>query len=316
VKNIENVTARKTKCFEFIIVDDGSEDKTVELLEKLLAEKQLEHVKIIEAMHGGVSSARNIGIEHSTGKYITFVDSDDDFLFPEKIVELENVLAQNADLIYCNLNIEKKIDTAILENKLDILQSMSALGNISIYPSVCGKFYKRSFIVDNNILFDDSLRVGEDVIFSFKCLERASSLILSNLETYIIKESSSGYLFNEQNLTNEMHFREKILALMDFYGDNAVARKIDIRFGITGILFLIECYYAPLVQKKRLNFSQASSNLKKVIKTGNYSGFDSDLFDRSLSKRGKIFRKLIDKEYFKTIFVLISLQDRLKGIRR
>ena len=84
---------------EIIIVDDGSTDDTVELIESVVEADS--RVKILHKINGGLSSARNFGVKHCTGEYIMFVDGDDvlDIRTIELLVEI--ALENDVSLVTC-----------------------------------------------------------------------------------------------------------------------------------------------------------------------------------------------------------------------
>src|SRR5699024_3492111 len=157
---------------------------------------------------------------------------------------------------------------------------------------------------------DLKLRVGEDTLFIFNAISMADKIVKINSNFYVVHESSSVHLFNEYNLTNELFFRKYILEILSRFETDPTIEKIKIRFGITGIIFLIECYFAPLVRTGRLTYTEAKVKLEDIVREGQYEGFDSNIFDKALSKRGKIFRRLINKGMFKTVIFLLNTEDR------
>ncbi|RPJ76371.1 MAG: glycosyltransferase family 2 protein [Alphaproteobacteria bacterium] len=83
LRAIDSVLAQSFKNFELIVVDDGSTDETSELLAPLI---KLNQIKYLKQENAGVSAARNIGARNASGEYITFLDSDDEWL-PSKLQE-------------------------------------------------------------------------------------------------------------------------------------------------------------------------------------------------------------------------------------
>lgn len=300
---------------EVLAIDDGSTDKTVEIFKNLHEKSQPLALKLIQNSHGGVSKARNTGIKYSKGRYITFVDSDDELALVD-VVDLKEKLAQNAEVIIFDTDRNKTIDLNKDGNRAKSLAEISMLGRHVVSTGIQDKIYLRSFLIENKISFNDRLRVGEDTLFVFDAVSLANKVVETKGKFYVVHESSSVHLFNEYNLTNELFFRKYMLEILSRFETDPTIEKIKIRFGITGIIFLIECYFAPLVRTGRLTYTEAKVKLEDIVREGQYEGFDSNIFDKALSKRGKIFRRLINKGMFKTVIFLLNTEDRIKGINR
>lgn len=313
--SISKAFKNQESLVEVLAIDDGSTDKTVKIFEELQKKNQALALKLIQNSHGGVSKARNTGIKYSKGRYITFVDSDDELALVD-IVDLKEKLAQNAEVIIFDTDRNETIDLNKDGNRAKVLAEIAMLGKYVISAGIQNKIYLRSFLIENNIFFSDELRVGEDTLFIFNAISVADKIVKTDSNFYVVHESSSVHLFNEYNLTNELFFRKYMLEILSRFETDPTIEKIKIRFGITGIIFLIECYFAPLVRTGRLTYTEAKARLEDIVREGQYEGFNSDVFDKALSKRGKIFRKLINKGMFKTVIFLLNTEDRIKGIKR
>lgn len=313
--SISEAFKNQESLVEVLAIDDGSTDKTVKIFEELQKKNQALALKLIQNSHGGVSKARNTGIKYSTGQYVTFVDSDDELALVD-IVDLKEKLAQKAEIIIFDTDRNETIDLNKDGNRAKVLAEISMLGRHVVSTGIQDKIYLRSFLIENKISFNDRLRVGEDTLFIFNAISVADKIVKINSNFYVVHESSSVHLFNEYNVTNELLFRKYILEILSRFETDPTIEKIKIRFGITGIIFLIECYFAPLVRTGRLTYTEAKVKLEDIVREGQYEGFDSNIFDKALSKRGKIFRRLINKGMFKTVIFLLNTEDRIKGINR
>ena len=85
---IESVLAQNFKDFEVIVVDDGSTDRSYERIKKF---EKFQNLSILQKINGGVSSARNLGIEKANGKYIALIDADD-YWYPDHLQELHKII--------------------------------------------------------------------------------------------------------------------------------------------------------------------------------------------------------------------------------
>ena len=100
-KTISSLKNQTWDNIEIIVVNDGSDDPyTLEIISKL------KNVKVIKKVNGGLSSARNTGINHSKGNYILFLDSDDwvDVNVVEKM--MEKIKKSNRDFVFCDMKLE------------------------------------------------------------------------------------------------------------------------------------------------------------------------------------------------------------------
>ncbi|KAB8287933.1 glycosyltransferase family 2 protein [Bifidobacterium avesanii] len=187
--------------FEIIIIDDGSSDKSIEICKEFSASDN--RILYFRKENGGVSSARNLGIKHAKGKYITFVDADDYLdkeILEHAISDISNydliqwdysIIPSNYDkqhFIFAN-NISK--DT-LFANAIYKFDQECDLGN---YFRACwGKIFRTSLIVDNDILFPEDIYIGEDAIFLLNYLS------YSNL-VKIIPEKGYYYRYDMQSAT-------------------------------------------------------------------------------------------------------------------
>lgn len=90
LRTLESLRAQTYKDFEIVMVNDGSKDRSVEVVNNYLSVHPLPNFHLINKTNGGTASARNLGIERAQGKYIAFLDADDEWLptYLEAIVRL------------------------------------------------------------------------------------------------------------------------------------------------------------------------------------------------------------------------------------
>ena len=171
---------------EVILVDDGSTDDSYEILKKI-ADKR---VKLFRKDNGGPSAARNFGIEKVTGRYLLFIDSDDDIKngFIAKLVdemEKSNVSLVSAGILYKKNNVEKELYLQPFTRKPKeslkkfILKSLLADGRM--YPAF-NKIFDASVVRGNNLKFDEEMNYGEDTKFVLDYLKKKKGEIRFVLE--------------------------------------------------------------------------------------------------------------------------------------
>ncbi len=100
--SIKSILNQTYKNFEVIIVDDGSTDNTKDKVYKI-GDERIRYIRL-DTNKGG-SNARNIGIQNSVGKYVSFQDSDD-YFYPDKLEkQLKNIIKRNSDLDFCKIKV-------------------------------------------------------------------------------------------------------------------------------------------------------------------------------------------------------------------
>lgn len=191
---IESLINQAYQDIEILLIDDGSTDESPMICNRY--RKKDQRVRYIRKENGGVSSARNEGIRHAKGDYLTFVDSDD-YLDGNIIKYAVSVMGEtNAEMVGWNTYIvkNKQIEKAkdIIFSCYDSVNMQAAL--ISNYSSnfyygdfiraVWGKLYKASIIQNNNIFFNEELYIGEDAVFLMEYMCYVRSAIFTNVFGY------------------------------------------------------------------------------------------------------------------------------------
>lgn len=162
-ETVESILRQTFSDFELILVDDGSTDASGKICD--MYSKQDNRIKVIHKPNGGVSSARNVGVDNATGEFIGFVDSDD--IISEVMYEgLFNIVEQyGADIVQCtHVRYVEKLNHDISPKNIEVYDRIGALKQLYIkyYTncfSLCSKIYKKE--VFSGIRFPKG-RVFED----------------------------------------------------------------------------------------------------------------------------------------------------------
>lgn len=180
INSVASSIENQEDTVEVLLVDDGSTDSTVEIVKNVIALKPCFRLLLTE--HSGVSGTRNRGLSEAKGEYITFFDSDD--LFKNGYVKLlKQVLDSNdkPDLIITDIN-QDKLEKVLLESDSDrmpLLESLVDIGKVRCSSGIHSKFYKKQFLVDHKIQFNDNLVMAEDLLFNFEVVKKAKNVLLT-----------------------------------------------------------------------------------------------------------------------------------------
>ncbi|MGY3718135.1 glycosyltransferase family 2 protein [Sutcliffiella cohnii] len=194
-KTIESVLSQTFSDFEVIVVNDGSKDRTSDIVQKYTV-KDI-RVRLINQLNQGVSAARNKGIKEAKGSYISFLDSDDyyDIRFLEEMYM--RIKSEDSDICYCGYNRvtpegKSKVITKFQKN--DLLKSYIK-GRIRVHTS--GWIIKKDLVDINGISFSEDLSWGED--FEFFCKVLVTANRFSYVEGYLTNYTVD---FNEERLSS------------------------------------------------------------------------------------------------------------------
>lgn len=198
-KCLDSILAQTERDFELILVDDGSSDASPSICDSYALKD--DRIKVIHKPNGGVSSARNIGLDVAKGDYVTFIDSDD-WVAPDYLEKLnERAKTLQCDIITSGLNwcySDDRIehDSLSQEPLLDLSKEPDLLKIISQhhYTAVLGKLYKLSTIKDNNLVFDTSIKFGEDRDFNIHFLNFAKNGSTTEYTGYYYRRDVAGSL--------------------------------------------------------------------------------------------------------------------------
>lgn len=204
---INSILEQSISDFELILVDDGSDDNSGVICNKAAAKDK--RVKVFHIPNGGVSCARNLGIENASGKYITFVDSDD-YIETDHI---RNILIKGEEELsyggYKNVDHDKVVDfwcpmeqiVAIEEYKCNFEFCWRENPLCFVW---CG-CYKTDIIKNNDLKFDVNVSLGEDILFNIRYLKYCKTIRLVSKTTYFHNkvESSLVHKYYPERLKKE-----------------------------------------------------------------------------------------------------------------
>lgn len=205
VKCISSLLQQDYDDYEIIIVDDGSPDKSIEMLQSTISDKR---ITIVHQSNAGLSAARNTGLKHSRGEYVWFVDSDDWIAenCMGNIVEYLN----GCDILYFNshYNVSDSTTTASAQNFTETNGKHLSMKDIH-YP-VQYYIYRRAFIEKSNLCFEVGL-LHEDTLFTPIALYLAHDIVPYNQPVYYqyARDESITHTINPKRCYDLMYIIEK-----------------------------------------------------------------------------------------------------------
>jgi len=214
-ETINSVLSQSYHDFELILVNDGSSDNSKEICEKF---QSLDNrIIVLNKLNGGVSDARNFGLDHAKGDYIMFLDGDD--LMCENVLEALNnkieellpvdLLLGKMDYIHENGEYEKShlIYPETIDDS-DVYDLITDLLNKKIFIwNIFAHVYKRSVIEENHLRFNPEYFYGEDLDFMIKIMEKCSNIKPGDMSTCLYRIHREGSIttdFNAKAMLNQL----------------------------------------------------------------------------------------------------------------
>lgn len=208
---VESVLAQSYKNIECIVVDDGSEDNSVELLSNLNDKRLI----VLKKANGGLSSARNEGLKIAKGEYIAFLDSDDFWSRQKLENQMKVFVSKNPDLVFSNRNLVKKDSIIAYEWKSKELSLIDFINENPICGSSSSVLMKRSVYLKTGY-FDLNLRSHEDIDYWYRAASHGFVFKgIENNDVYIRIHEGNMSSNNLKMFYSGIQFLDKALA--DFF---------------------------------------------------------------------------------------------------
>ena len=222
---LNSIKNQTYKNFEVIIVNDGSKDNTEVICKRFLEDDS--RFRYFSKENGGVSSARNFGLDNANGHYITFIDGDDWVEHNHLEILIKSITENNSDIAICSYKeFDNNIDTYYTivytkqeKNLLNFekiirkssLFIFSKLMSINVcFNNAVAKLFRKELVT--NLRFDTSIKYGEDLDFYFSLYLNVESISYVDELTYVyrIHGDSTTSNFNQEYAEQELSIFKKM----------------------------------------------------------------------------------------------------------
>lgn len=229
---IDSILKQSFQNFELLLIDDGSPDESGKICDEYAAKDG--RVRVFHKENGGVSSARNVGLDNARGEWIAFVDSDD-YVTQDYLFDLYNSLKGNdIDLVIQNVCVFKDgtepyhNDTSELSQEIQVYDKcefkkmlVEQLLVLRCWP--VSKLFRQSLIKRNNLMFSLDLDFAEDYYFLFDYLLHIyKSVACASISNYFYRDREGslvhiGFGDFEKGYQSYKMFKEQGLKFVDKY---------------------------------------------------------------------------------------------------
>ena len=277
---IESILAQTWKNFEVILVDDGSTDSSGKICDEYSQKK--EFISVIHKKNGGLSSARNAGIDVAQGDYLAFIDSDD-VVHPRYLSELVAIVKkEKADLAACNFCVGSLCRWKnFSEVKYDIRCNEKMNDNDVVVTVAWNKLYHAKFFREYGLRYPVG-KIHEDMFLTPQILYYTKKMVITNEQLYFYRQ-------RENSIMNSSFSIKQLDAL------DAIEFRIEL-FQHWNKQYLQASEYESYIRK--------SNELYKKMKEE-----ETDLY---IEAQERIKTKMKDFRNKKSIFNMLSWKYRIK----
>lgn len=326
---IESVIKQTYTEWELIIVDDGSTDESLSICQKYVKKDQRIH--LVTKENGGVSSARNKGLEYAGGQWIYFMDSDDRLAETCFEIAIKYIKENSVDILNWNYACEDATGinyvNVISPHEFIEEQPEKLVKNILFYGydrkdpdkkrgplrSPCNKLFKREIIFENEIRFDKEIKIGEDALFCAMCFRKADRVMFVNEYLYYYRRVSDSadrkYREDIEQVFNSLLDKTYQFLLHDF-------GQLEINTCFAGLAY--DCM-ARALEKKFVNRENPKSRKERIkqiqkfaenpwIKKAFSNEIDQSVFE--LKQKAIIF--CIRKKMYAGMYFLQKIKEKVK----
>ena len=268
---VDSIITQTYRDIEIILVDDGSPDGSPKICDEYAAKDP--RIIALHKTNGGLSDARNYGLNKATGDYVAFVDSDDFWASKDALEMLVTILSNNKDVDFIGFNcqyyfqrnehyVKWPLYPEVLKTPTDKNSALVELSKAGIFPvSACMKLIKRDFLVEKKIFFKIG-QLSEDIPWFVNLMDSSNECMFINEYIYSYRQvdngSSISHSIGVRNIDNVINIINKEIELIDKRSFNHEAKDAIYSFMAYELAILYACLQFlskedALIRYKKLN---------------------------------------------------------------
>ena len=312
-KCLESVINQTYKNLEIIVVNDGTKDNSMEIVREYLEDNR---IIVINKENGGLSSARNKGLEIATGDYISFVDSDD-YLEKDLYSKLIEKVEDEDIIVFDSRYIDTKTQKILQETKnvnidsekIKVLKNEKNNGleyYFDLSVVVWDKIYKRDFLKKYNLKFVEGI-IYEDIPWSYEVYLLAKKVKYLNMIGYnyqVNRENSIMHCSQNNKIKDKSNYSYS--EIINYLGEIIKRRKLNIE---EILLLKISIETIRIKKDNKVEFLELEEVIKDYFNDENISMDNKKIMSKYLKnlfrdKRARVFNiKLLSIYLWKNIIL-------------
>lgn len=284
IKSLKLFSENSHDDVEILLIDDGSDEWVNKIVEDVIGKR--EDIKYYKKKNGGVSSARNFGVDCSSGEYVCFADADDE-LYIDAICSMRHEIPDQIAMVvfdFIREQIDNKVETRIsLFDKSGIIKIKDGEKDYFCYEKMresVAKLYNKKFLIKNEIRFDINMVQAEDLVFLYDVMNDCKEFYYCHRIVYRYlwdMETTNKRIINKP-LKRLDDAKKAYLVQCDFFKDDRKCIDLctDSFINTLGSRTLLLMYYDEFSKKVKekikdmFNVSIKNSNIRRNSKAKIY----------------------------------------------
>ena len=298
---LESLRAQKSPQIEMIFIDDGSTDATGALLDRFAGQEA--RARVIHIANGGVSAARNRGLDMASGRYIAFMDADDALEENSLMLLYQQAVRTGAQIVSANhtlFDMEKncrvclEIDP-VVQQPLEIAREIIHMHRI--YNNLWNKLYDCALF--QNLRLDEGVRIGEDAALNLQLFLRARKVSHIDENTYVYRvhnqSAMAGVRGHSQAHQPMLHSMSRIL----------------LETGVKELFFRDFLQSCVWIDEKERGIRACMKTFDARVRPLVLEGMDP----KRIAQRDVRLYRLVTAGYFPAFYMLMRVREKLTGKR-
>lgn len=304
---LQSIASQTYQDIEVILVDDGSPDNCGAICDDFARGDSRFHV--IHKNNGGVSDARNRGLDQATGEWVTFVDGDD-WLEPDYVEYMLRVaILTNSEMAFSTELLTSGDKKQTIRDRIELWTSEEAAAFILYMKMVLGpwnKIYKKSLIDDNHIRFDIPW-FGEGLYFSTKCAQLANHVGVGHRKVYGYRTDNSYSGTNMYDIDHGLNARSNIAFIKDalIIRTKPILDAVEWHQWNSYFFLLIQIIGSGSTEAYKSDYRDCIAQLKR--------GWPKVFVNSDVSVKGKL--KILLKGVFPVAMAKLSIAKKMLGLQ-
>lgn len=320
---VDSLIGQSYPNLEILLVDDGSKDSSLSICKEY--ELKDSRIRALHKENEGLGLTRNYGIERATGKYITFVDSDDYLTSDAVEAMLGKAEATDADVVIANMFYkDEEMKVAVAERlytgadiKSVIINCM--MGNYAekkdaLSYTATAKLFNKKLFAENNLKFPSERKlIWEDLAFSVEAYPLCEKV-------YVLHKPIYYYCFNEGSLTHtyKPNKLELVMELYHYMGvkiqELGLTKEAQYRLDTNFIGHIRTCIKLEVFYADKNGFRTASQNIRKLCSRTDVQTLIRSYPKNSFSKSQYVYNFAMERRWIYAVYLLTWLQNKKKRI--